>query len=131
MPSAGLEPATPALGRRRSGPLSYEGMLLAARQREVIIDIRRSGRSSARLECTVRDREVGGSNPLAPTPFLNRDIAFRRRERARDGSPARRRLGPAIDPVEGARSGATLPTGCALHPPGREVPTGKTPPLNR
>src|SRR6266702_7309505 len=66
MPSAGLEPATPALGRRRSGPLSYEGMLPAARQREVIIDIRRSGRSSARLECTVRDREVGGSNPLAP-----------------------------------------------------------------
>ena len=40
MPSAGLEPATPALGRRRSGPLSYEGMLPAARQREVIIDIR-------------------------------------------------------------------------------------------
>jgi hypothetical protein len=25
VPSAGLEPATPALGRRRSGPLSYEG----------------------------------------------------------------------------------------------------------
>src|SRR6195256_477010 len=67
MPSAGLEPATPALGRRRSGPLSYEGMLPAARLAEVIIDIRRSGRSSARLECTVRDREVGGSNPLAPT----------------------------------------------------------------
>src|SRR6202043_1375803 len=40
MPSAGLEPATPALGRRRSGPLSYEGMLSAARHREVIIDIR-------------------------------------------------------------------------------------------
>src|SRR5712691_13400453 len=73
MPSAGLEPATPALGRRRSGPLSYEGMLPAARQREVIIDIRRSGRSSARLECTVRDREVGGSNPLAPTPPPNSD----------------------------------------------------------
>jgi hypothetical protein len=71
LPSAGLEPATPSLGRRRSDPLSYEGMLLAARQREVIIDIRRSGRSSARLECTVRDREVGGSNPLAPTIFRN------------------------------------------------------------
>src|SRR4029077_17840786 len=71
MPSAGLGPATPALGRRRSGPLSYEGMLPAARQREVIIDIRRSGRSSARLECTVRDREGGGANPLAPTPFPN------------------------------------------------------------
>jgi hypothetical protein len=69
MPSAGLEPATPALGRRRSGPLSYEGMLSAARQREVIIDIRRSGRSSARLECSVRDREVGSSNLLAPTPL--------------------------------------------------------------
>ena len=27
----------------------------------------RSGRGSARLECTVRDREVGGSNPSAPT----------------------------------------------------------------
>src|SRR5437016_4852626 len=69
MPSAGLEPATPALGRRRSGPLSYEGMLPAARQGEVIIDIRRSGRSSARLECSVRDREVGSSNLLAPTPL--------------------------------------------------------------
>src|SRR5258708_2834257 len=67
MPSAGLGPATPALGRRRSGPLSYEGMLSAARQGEVIIDIRRSGRSSARLECSVRDREVGSSNLLAPT----------------------------------------------------------------
>src|SRR5437867_13266940 len=66
MPSAGLEPATPSLGRRRSGPLSYEGLRPAARIGEVIIDIRRSGRSSARLECTVRDREVGGSNPLAP-----------------------------------------------------------------
>ncbi len=130
MPSAGLEPATPALGRRRSGPLSYEGMLLAARQREVIIDIRRSGRSSARLECTVRDREVGGSNPLAPTPFLNRDIALRPRERARDGSAARRRLGPPIDPAEGARSGATLPTGCEVRPPGRGVPTWKAPSPN-
>src|SRR5207248_9082825 len=58
-----------SLGRRRSGPLSYEGMLPAARQGEVIIDIRRSGRSSARLECSVRDREVGSSNLLAPTPF--------------------------------------------------------------
>ena len=67
MPSAGLEPATPSLGRRRSGPLSYEGLRPAGRIGEVIIDIRRSGRSSARLECTVRDREVGGSNPLAPT----------------------------------------------------------------
>jgi hypothetical protein len=26
-----------------------------------------SGRGSVRLEHTVRDREVGGSNPLAPT----------------------------------------------------------------
>ncbi|MFM1801583.1 MAG: hypothetical protein RJA81_935 [Planctomycetota bacterium] len=26
-----------------------------------------TGRSSAWLECTVRVREVGGSNPLAPT----------------------------------------------------------------
>src|SRR5207302_8406956 len=67
MPSAGLEPATPALGRRRSGPLSYEGMLPAARQREVIIDIRRSGRSSARLERSVRDREAESSNLFAPT----------------------------------------------------------------
>jgi hypothetical protein len=127
MPSAGLEPATPALGRRRSGPLSYEGMLPAARQREVIIDIRQSGRSSARLECSVRDREVGSSNLLAPTPFLNRDIAFRRRERAPDGSPALQRLRPAIEPAEGARSGATLPTGCEVRPPGRGVPTWKAP----
>ncbi len=28
---------------------------------------RRSGRGSARLECAVRVREVGGSNPPAPT----------------------------------------------------------------
>jgi hypothetical protein len=69
MPSAGLEPATPALGRRRSNPLSYEGMAVE-RTREGIIDFRRSGRSSARLECTVRDREVGGSNPLAPISLL-------------------------------------------------------------
>src|SRR3982074_1981770 len=67
MPSAGLEPATPALGRRRSGPLSYEGMLPVARQREVIIDILRSGRSSARLERSVRDREAESSNLFAPT----------------------------------------------------------------
>src|SRR6266550_8536963 len=78
MPSAGLEPATPALGRRRSGPLSYEGMLPAARQREVIIDIRRSGRSSARLERSVRDREAESSNLFAPT------IRARRRHPARD-----------------------------------------------
>ena len=26
-----------------------------------------AGRGSVRLECTVRDREVGGSNPPAPT----------------------------------------------------------------
>ena len=32
-----------------------------------ITSSRRSGRSSAWLERTVRDREVGGSNPLAPT----------------------------------------------------------------
>ena len=69
MPSAGLEPATPALGRRRSGPLSYEGMLPAARLAEVIIDIRQSGRSSARLERSVRDREAESSNLFAPTPF--------------------------------------------------------------
>src|SRR5205807_8259713 len=67
MPSAGLEPATPALGRRRSGPLSYEGMLPAGRQREVISDIRRAGRSSARLERSVRDREAESSNLFAPT----------------------------------------------------------------
>src|SRR5260370_9200906 len=85
MPSAGLEPETPALGRRRSGPLSYEGMLPAARQREVIIDIRRSGRSSARLECTVRDREVGGSNPLAPT-ILNNEQAIRSSISGQDGA---------------------------------------------
>src|SRR5438309_363514 len=78
MPSAGLEPATPALGRRRSGPLSYEGMLPAARQREVIIDIRRSGRSSARLERSVRDREAESSNLFAPT------IPARRHHPARD-----------------------------------------------
>ena len=29
-----------------------------------------SGRGSARIECTVRDREVGGSNPPAPTKSL-------------------------------------------------------------
>ena len=29
---------------------------------------RRSGRGSVRIECTVRVREVGGSNPPAPTP---------------------------------------------------------------
>jgi hypothetical protein len=78
MPSAGLEPATPALGRRRSGPLSYEGMLLAARLAEVIIDIRRSGRSSARLERSVRDREAESSNLFAPT------IPTRRRHPAGD-----------------------------------------------
>src|SRR5260370_18497932 len=85
MPSAGLEPATPGLGGGRCGPLSYEGMLPAARQREVIIDIRRSGRSSARLECTVRDREVGGSNPLAPT-ILNNEQAIRSSISGQDGA---------------------------------------------
>src|SRR5437660_8584391 len=32
-------------------------------------DTRATGRSSVWLERTVRDREVGGSNPLAPTFF--------------------------------------------------------------
>ena len=40
--------------------------MAGARTGEGIIAFCRSGRSSARLECTVRDREVGGSNPLAP-----------------------------------------------------------------
>ncbi len=39
---------------------------------------RLSGRGSAWLERLVRDQEVGGSNPLAPTTFFNhlRDLGF-------------------------------------------------------
>src|SRR5256714_13954619 len=109
MPSAGLEPATPSLGRRRSGPLSYEGMLPAARLPEVIIDIRRSGRSSARLECTVRDREVGGSNPLAPTPSRN----SQERDAGHDGECAG-------DPEPG-----TAPLAQAPDAPGRDEHDGR------
>src|SRR6202165_1191853 len=88
MPSAGLEPATPALGRRRSGPLSYEGMLPAARLAEVIIDIRQSGRSSARLERSVRDREAESSNLFAP--IFTSEYQGRPRR-----MPSSRRSGPA------------------------------------
>ena len=53
------------------------------KRKGVVYNQGHSGRGSARLEHTVRDREVGGSNPLAPTnlgphpfwmgPFFNFD----------------------------------------------------------
>src|SRR5216684_8394479 len=52
----------------------------------------RSGRSSARLERTVRDREVGGSNPLAPTL-----------PKARCRATGGRRVGDHIGPTRVAR----------------------------
>src|ERR1700756_5420183 len=106
MPSAGLEPATPALGRRRSTPLSYEGMA-AERPRGGIIDFRRPGRSSARLECTVRDREVGGSNPLAPTSPLRSRNAVRQGESALPVSVDTNQLPVAANHLGGCGTPAT------------------------
>ncbi len=40
---------------------------LAKKQRRYYTNGRCSGRGSVRIECTVRVREVGGSNPPAPT----------------------------------------------------------------
>src|SRR5207245_3721126 len=80
-----------------------------------------SGRSSARLERTVRDREVGGSNPLAP---ILQDRIFElpgdRRHHLGDGlSP--RRLRDAI-----ANTGWANPTQrqCGRSPPGPRIASG-------
>jgi hypothetical protein len=75
-PLDGLEPPTQRLGRARSIHLSYRGVpqhsmhwsRLLARRRAYRYNSEASfGAWLSLVERTVRDREVGGSNPLAPT----------------------------------------------------------------
>ena len=67
LPADGLDPL-------ESDPMPLEPIrtarLTAVAPRRIEFDsVACTGRSSAWLECTVRDREVGGSNPLAPTEY--------------------------------------------------------------
>src|SRR5690242_6698601 len=76
-PLDGLEPPTQHLGRARSIQLSYRGTsgsigpalpLVKAAQERYTLRVTHNGAWLSLVERTVRDREVGGSNPLAPTP---------------------------------------------------------------
>jgi len=78
-PLDGLEPPTQHLGRARSIQLSYRGTsgsigpalpLVKAAQGRYTLRVTHSGAWLSLVERTVRDREVGGSNPLAPTPNM-------------------------------------------------------------
>jgi hypothetical protein len=52
---------------RTRGSVSRVPSIDSSSPAATIYPVLRTGRSSAWLERTVRDREVGGSNPLAPT----------------------------------------------------------------
>ena len=75
-PLDGLEPPTQRLGRARSIHLSYRGLPTYSKHQGIglasteILGILLGllfGAWLSLVERTVRDREVGGSNPLAPT----------------------------------------------------------------
>ena len=75
---------TEGMGARMNGQMldrAIKGLLRPGRVRRYSKSVKLSGRGSAWLERLVRDQEVGGSNPLAPTNLFKNRLYARNRHR--------------------------------------------------